>query len=77
VEYWPPVQEKLLNREEYNMKQSTQDRAAGKVHVVTGKFKEAAGRVTKNPNLEAEGTVEKVGGKVQNLAGRIEKAVGK
>ena len=58
------------------MKQSTNDRAAGKLHVVKGKVKEKAGQVSGNSKLEAEGTGEKVGGKVREVVGKIEKSVG-
>ena len=54
------------------MKQSIQDRAAGKLHVVTGTMKEKVGQITKDPNLQAEGKAEKVAGKLQNLVGRVE-----
>ena len=59
------------------MKQSIQDRAEGKLHQVTGAMKETVGKITQNPDLEAEGTAEKITGKVQDIVGRIEKAVGK
>jgi hypothetical protein len=34
------------------MKSSTQDQVEGKIHVVKGKVKEIAGRVTDNPALK-------------------------
>jgi uncharacterized protein YjbJ (UPF0337 family) len=37
------------------MKQSTEDKASGKVHEVKGKIKEKVGQLTNNPDLEAEG----------------------
>ena len=58
------------------MKPSTEDRTTGKLHEVEGAIKQKAGELTSNPNLEADGTVEKNAGKVQNVAGKIEKAVG-
>ena len=58
------------------MKQSTKDEAAGKVHAVKGKVKEKVGQVSGNPDLEDEGTAEKVGGKVRGVVGKIEKAAG-
>lgn len=58
------------------MKPSTEDRAKGKVQEVKGKLKEQAGRITDNPDLEDEGTVEKIGGKVRQVIGKIEKAAG-
>jgi len=58
------------------MKLSTQDKTAGKLHEVTGAVKQAAGKLTKNTRLEANGMAEKNAGKVQNVIGKIEKAVG-
>ena len=45
------------------------DRTAGIGHQVKGAVKEAAGKVTGDEKLEAEGKGEKVGGKVQNAVG--------
>ena len=45
------------------------DRSAGIGHQVKGAVKEAAGKVTGDKKLEAEGKGEKVGGKVQNAVG--------
>jgi len=59
------------------MKPSTTDQAEGKLHEVKGKLKEAAGRITNNPDLADEGTAEKVAGKVQSKVGQIEKVLGK
>jgi uncharacterized protein YjbJ (UPF0337 family) len=59
------------------MKQSTEDKASGKVHEVKGKIKEKVGQLTNNPNLEAEGQGEKIGGKVQKKIGQVEKVLGK
>jgi uncharacterized protein YjbJ (UPF0337 family) len=59
------------------MKQSTKDKAKGKFHEVKGKVKEKVGRATYNPDLEAEGQVEKIGGKVQKKIGQVEKLLGK
>jgi uncharacterized protein YjbJ (UPF0337 family) len=57
------------------IKPSTKDKAEGKFHEVKGKVKEKAGKLTNNPDLEAEGTVEKVAGKVQGIISKVEKAV--
>jgi uncharacterized protein YjbJ (UPF0337 family) len=59
------------------MKQSTKDKAKGKFHEVKGKVKEKVGRATNNPNLEAEGQVEKIGGKIQKKISQVEKLIGK
>jgi uncharacterized protein YjbJ (UPF0337 family) len=59
------------------MEQSTKDKAKGKFHEVKGKVKEKIGRATNNPDLEAEGQVEKIGGKVQKKSGQVEKVLEK
>ena len=59
------------------MKQSTEDKAKGKFHEVKGEVKETVGRATNDPDLEAEGHVEKIGGKVQKKIGQVEKVLGK
>jgi uncharacterized protein YjbJ (UPF0337 family) len=55
------------------MKPSTKDQIQGKLHELKGKGKEAAGQVTNNPNLTAEGQDEKLAGKIQKKVGQIEK----
>jgi uncharacterized protein YjbJ (UPF0337 family) len=59
------------------MKLSTKDQITGKVHEVKGTAKETAGKVTNNPNLEAEGQSERFAGKVQKKVGQIEKVLEK
>ena len=59
------------------MKPSTHDETAGKFHEAKGDVKEKLGRATKNPNLEDEGTAEKVSGKVQKKIGQVEKVLEK
>lgn len=58
------------------MKRSTRNKAKGALHAVKGTLKERAGRLVADPDLEAEGTVEKVAGKVQQVIGRVEAVVG-
>ncbi|MGD0227742.1 MAG: CsbD family protein [Terriglobia bacterium] len=41
-----------------------------------GKIKEKVGKATNNPNLENEGTNEKMAGKVQKKIGQVEKVLG-
>ena len=55
------------------MKESTKDELQGKAHEVKGAVKEAAGKVTNNPDLEAEGQGEKLGGKLQKKVGQVER----
>ena len=47
------------------MNSSTKDEIKTTVHEVKGKGKEAAGKVTNNPNLQAEGNAEKNLGKIE------------
>ena len=65
-----------MDQKKPSIKQSTQDRAAGNLHIVTGKMKETVGHITQDTELESEGTAEKVAGKIQNIIGKIEKTVG-
>jgi uncharacterized protein YjbJ (UPF0337 family) len=60
-----------------NMKPSTQNEIAGKVHEVKGTIKEKVGQLTNDPDLEGEGTGEKIGGKVQKKIGQVQKVIGK
>jgi uncharacterized protein YjbJ (UPF0337 family) len=55
------------------MKQSTKDQIAGDLHKVTGNVKKTAGKVTGNPDLEAEGKSENLAGHIQKTVGRVEK----
>ena len=59
------------------MKDSTKDQVKGKVDEVAGAVKEKIGHATNNPNLEDEGTAQKVGGKVQKKVGQVEKVLEK
>ena len=58
------------------MKQSSSDKAQGKLHEVKGAIKQTAGQITGDPRLEDKGITEKNAGKVQNFVGKVEKAVG-
>ncbi len=58
------------------MKPGTKDEVVGKIHEVKGALKEKVGKLTNNPDLEAEGKVEKVAGKVQNKIGQVKKVFG-
>ena len=55
------------------MRPSTQDQDAGKIHEVKGAIKQKVGHVTNNPDMEGEGTGEKLAGKVQKKIGQVEK----
>ena len=58
------------------MKSSKQDKAESMFHEVKGKVKEVAGKLSNDPNLEAEGTGEKIAGKVQEKVGQVKKVLG-
>jgi uncharacterized protein YjbJ (UPF0337 family) len=59
------------------MKQSTTDKVRGEFHEVKGKVKERVGRATNNPDLEDEGTGEKIAGRIQKKVGQVEKVIEK
>ena len=59
------------------MKSSIRDKAEGTFHEVKGKVKEVAGKVSDNPELEDEGTDEKISSKVQEKIGQVKKVLGK
>jgi len=59
------------------MKSSTQDQAEGKFHIIKGRIKEVAGDLSDNPELEAEGTDEKIAGIVQEKIGQVKKVLGR
>lgn len=52
------------------------NRVEGAVRSAVGATKEAAGKVTGNERLEAEGAVEKTAGKVQNAVGKGQDKLG-
>ena len=58
------------------MKSSKQDKAECTFYEVKGKVKEVAGKLSDDPNLEAEGTGEKIAGKVQEKVGQVKKVLG-
>jgi uncharacterized protein YjbJ (UPF0337 family) len=55
---------------------STHDRVEGKVHEVKGAVKESIGKATNNPNLQDEGTAEKINGTVERKVGEVKKVFG-
>jgi uncharacterized protein YjbJ (UPF0337 family) len=55
------------------MKDSSKDQIQGVGHEAKGKIKEKLGRMTNNPQKEAEGQDEKIGGKIQKKIGQVEK----
>lgn len=59
------------------MKSSTKNQTEGAFHELKGKIKETAGIITNNPELQAEGSDEKIAGKVQGKIGQIKKVFGK
>jgi uncharacterized protein YjbJ (UPF0337 family) len=59
------------------MKSSMRDKTEGKFHQMKGAIKQAAGEISDNPKLKAEGTVEKISGTVQEKLGQVKKVFGK
>ncbi len=59
------------------MRSSTKDQVEGKFHKAKGKLKEIAGELSDNPELEAEGTAEKIAGKVQEKIDQVKRVWGK
>ena len=55
------------------MKSSTKDQIKGKARKIKGGIKETVGELTDNPELEAEGKVEKQAGRVQEKVGQVKK----
>ena len=59
------------------MKDSTKDEAAGTFHEVKGAIKGQVGKLTNDPDLEADGVVEKISGKIQKKIAHVEKVIEK
>ena len=59
------------------MKDSAKNQAIGTFHQIKGRLKEAAGVISDNPDLEAEGAGEKIAGIVQEKIGQVKKVLGK
>jgi uncharacterized protein YjbJ (UPF0337 family) len=59
------------------MKSSTEDQVEGKLRKAKGEIKETAGKLIKDPDLEAEGRVEQTEGKIQEKKGQIKKVFDK
>ena len=59
------------------MTNSTRQQIEGDLHDAKGTAKEAEGKLTRDPDLEAEGRIEKVAGIVQKKLGKLEKLIGK
>ncbi|MHB8763647.1 MAG: CsbD family protein [Deferrisomatales bacterium] len=58
------------------MKSSLHDKTVGTFHQVKGKIKEVTGELIDNPELEAEGIVEKNAGKAKKEVGKVKKSLG-
>jgi uncharacterized protein YjbJ (UPF0337 family) len=59
------------------MNSSAKDKLMGTAKEAVGKVKEEAGRATRNPDLQDEGTAEKLVGKAQKKVGDVKKVFGK
>lgn len=56
---------------------STHDRVEGKVHEVKGAIKQKYGQLTNDPNLEDQGTAERIDGVIEKKVGDVKKVFGK
>ncbi len=56
-------------------KKSVREEVGGKAESLKGKVKEGVGRITGNPDLEAEGKAEQVEGKVRQKVGKAGRAI--
>jgi len=65
------------SNKETTMKSGTRDKAEGAFHELKGTIKEAAGKLSDNPKLQVEGTVEKLSGKVQEKVGQVKQVFGR
>ena len=52
------------------------DELEGKAEALKGKIKQAAGTLTRDPDLEDEGVVDEVAGKTQETVGRVTRKIG-
>ena len=59
------------------MKSSIRDTVEGTGHSAKGIVKETIGKLSHNPKMEVEGTIEKISGKVQHKSGQVKKSFGK
>jgi uncharacterized protein YjbJ (UPF0337 family) len=71
-----PLAFRIATKKRSTMKPSSKDEVAGNIHGVKGAVKEKVGRLTNNPDVEVEGTVEKVAGRVQKKIGQVKKVLG-
>jgi uncharacterized protein YjbJ (UPF0337 family) len=53
-----------------------EDSVAGKTKDLKGKVKDAAGGLTGDSNLQAEGKLDQLKGKTQDTVGKIERKIG-
>jgi uncharacterized protein YjbJ (UPF0337 family) len=58
------------------MKPSIEDKASGKIHEVKGAIKQKVGELINDPDMAADGEIEKNAGKLLHLVGKVEEAVG-
>jgi len=59
------------------MNSSAKDKVMGTAKETVGKVKEQAGKAIGDPNLQDQGTAEKLEGKVQKKVGEVKKVFGK
>jgi len=58
------------------MKRNRKNQGKGLFHQVKGSAKEVVGKISDNPQLEAEGAGERIAGKVQKKIAQVDKVLG-
>ena len=71
-----PLASRIATKKGSMMKPSSKGEVAGKIHEVKGAVKEKVGKLANNPDLEADGKVEKVASRIQKKIGQVKKVLG-
>ena len=73
VDDWLQAERELQRERGASM---NRDELEGKAEALKGKIKQAAGKLTRDPQLHDEGLVDEVAGKSQSAVGRTKRTVG-
>lgn len=67
----------MKEKSSFATRSGAEDEIEGTAKKLTGKMKEAAGKVLQNPRLEAEGGIEQLLGRAQKTVGKVKKILGR
>jgi uncharacterized protein YjbJ (UPF0337 family) len=67
----------MKKEQSFDTKSGAQDEIEGATMNLTGKIKEATGKMLGNPRLEAQGDVDQILGNAQKKVGQIKKVFGR